>query len=200
MARSRKALSWRKVWKFIWDDNSIWSWLVNVILAFVLIKFIIFPTLGFVLSTTHPIVAVVSGSMEHDARFEPWWEAHGQWYESRNITLKEFRSFPFREGFNRGDIMLLYGKKPKDIKRGDVIVFQSTSRDPIIHRVVDKRQDKSDYVFQTKGDNNADSIKTSQLDETRIPEAQVIGAAVFRIPLLGYVKIIFIEIIQMFQR
>jgi len=173
---------------------------VNVILAFVLIKFIIFPTLGFVLSTTHPIVAVVSGSMEHDARFEPWWEAHGQWYESRNITLKEFRSFPFREGFNRGDIMLLYGKKPKDIKRGDVIVFQSTSRDPIIHRVVDKRQDKSDYVFQTKGDNNADSIKTSQLDETRIPEAQVIGAAVFRIPLLGYVKIIFIEIIQMFQR
>src|SRR3989344_2133601 len=177
MARSRKALSWRKVWKFIW-----------------------FPALGFVLSTTHPIVAVVSGSMEHDARFEPWWEAHGQWYESRNITLKEFRSFPFREGFNRGDIMLLYGKKPKDIKRGDVIVFQSTSRDPIIHRVVDKRQDKSGYVFQTKGDNNADSIKTSQLDETRIPEAQVIGTAVFRIPLLGYVKIIFIEIIQMFQR
>ena len=61
---------WRKilkrVWYFIWEEDSIWSWLVNIILAFVLIKYVVYPGLGFLLGTSHPIVAVVSGSMEHD--------------------------------------------------------------------------------------------------------------------------------------
>ena len=54
-----------KVWHFIWHDDSIWSWIVNIILSFILIKFLVYPGIGFALSTTHPIVAVVSGSMEH---------------------------------------------------------------------------------------------------------------------------------------
>jgi len=173
---------------------------VNVILAFILIKFIVFPGLGFMLSTTHPVVAVVSSSMEHDKQFEQWWDERGRWYEARNITSGIFSTFPFKEGFNRGDIMVLYGKKTKDIKRGDVIVFQSAGYEPIIHRVVRKWDDKGGYFFQTKGDNNADSIKGAGLDETSIPDGNVIGVAVFRIPLLGYVKIVFVEIISVFQR
>ncbi len=55
----------KKIWYFIWEDDSIWSWIVNIILAFVIIKFIVYSGLGFMLSTSHPIVAVVSGSMEH---------------------------------------------------------------------------------------------------------------------------------------
>ena len=55
----------RKVWKFIWEDDSALSWIVNVILAFVIVKFLIYPGLGLVLHTTHPVVAVVSGSMDH---------------------------------------------------------------------------------------------------------------------------------------
>src|SRR3989338_3213282 len=121
----------KKTWHFIWEDNSIWSWIVNVILAFILIKFIVFPGLGFMLSTTHPVVAVVSSSMEHDKQFEQWWDERGRWYEARNITSGIFSTFPFKEGFNRGDIMVLYGKKTKDIKRGDVIVFQSAGYEPI---------------------------------------------------------------------
>jgi signal peptidase I len=57
---------WKKVWYFVWEDNSVWSWIVNIILAFVLIKFVVYPGLGFVLTTSHPVVAVVSGSMEHN--------------------------------------------------------------------------------------------------------------------------------------
>ena len=67
----------RKIWYFIWEDNSIWSWIVNVILAFVLIKFIVYPGLGFLLTTSHPVVAVVSESMEHNLRFDDWWEKNG---------------------------------------------------------------------------------------------------------------------------
>ncbi len=51
--------------KFIWDDDSLASWIVNIILAFVLVYFIIYPGLGLLLGTSHPVVAVVSGSMEH---------------------------------------------------------------------------------------------------------------------------------------
>ncbi len=55
----------KKVKYFIWDDDSLLSWLVNVVLAFVLVYFVIYPGLGLLLGTAHPVVAVVSGSMEH---------------------------------------------------------------------------------------------------------------------------------------
>ena len=74
----RKAL--KKVWHFIWEDNSIWSWIANIALAFVLIKFVVYPGLGFLLNTTHPVVAVVSESMEHNSDFDSWWENSGKWY------------------------------------------------------------------------------------------------------------------------
>ena len=64
---------WKSVWYFIWEDNSLLSWAVNVILAFVIIKFLLYPGLGFIFATTHPIVAVVSGSMEHQGSFDSWW-------------------------------------------------------------------------------------------------------------------------------
>ena len=64
---------WKGIWYFIWEDNSLLSWIVNVILAFVLIKFIIYPGLGLLFSTSYPIVAVVSGSMEHQGNFDTWW-------------------------------------------------------------------------------------------------------------------------------
>jgi len=56
---------WKKTWHFIWEEDSLASWIVNIILAFVLIKFLIYPGMGLVMATSHPVVAVVSGSMEH---------------------------------------------------------------------------------------------------------------------------------------
>lgn len=57
--------SMKKFWKFVWDDNSIWSWITCFILAFVLIKFVFYPLLGMIFQTPYPIVGVMSGSMEH---------------------------------------------------------------------------------------------------------------------------------------
>ena len=190
----------KKTWWFIWEDDSLLSWIVNIILAFVLIKFIVYPGLGFLLSTPYPIVAVVSSSMEHDGNFEKWWAPQEAWYSRYSITPSQFSDFDFSNGFNKGDIMILYGKKPKNLKAGDVIVFKSKRPDPIIHRVVKKWENDGNYYFQTKGDHNSDSIRAVGLDETNIAEDQILGKAVIKIPLLGYVKIWFVELIKLFVR
>lgn len=192
-----KAIS-KKVWWFIWEDNSIWSWIANIILAFILIKYIVYPSLGFLLGTSYPIVAVVSSSMEHDGNFDGWWGSQGKWYLDNNISKEEFVNFDFRNGFNKGDIMILYGERSEGIEIGEVVVFRSKRPDPIIHRVVKKWEINEGYYFQTKGDHNADSIKSSTLDETNINEGQLLGRAVIRVPLLGYIKIWFVELIRLF--
>ena len=191
----------KKVWHFIWEDNSVWSWIVNIVLAFVLIKFIVYPGLGLALSTTHPVVAVVSESMEHSNNFDDWWEKAGKWYVENNIKKEDFGHFTMKNGFDKGDIMVLNGKKPEDIKVGDIIVFWS-GKTPIIHRVVKKWQEKNVYYFQTKGDNyrtNPVSIKSQFLDETRISQDNIVGNAVLRIPLVGYIKIWFVDLISFFS-
>src|SRR3989338_7009491 len=97
----------QRVWHFIWEENSIWSWIVNIILVFVLIKFIVYPGLGFLLQTSHPVVAVVSESMEHNSNFDEWWDKSNKWYINNGIKKEEFVNFPLKNGFNKGDIMVL---------------------------------------------------------------------------------------------
>jgi signal peptidase I len=187
----RRAL--KKTWYFIWEDDSIWSWLVNIVLAFVLIKFIVYPGLGLLLGTSHPVVAVVSGSMEHESSFSDWWDDQKGFYLAYNITQDEFRSYSFRNGFNTGDIMVLRGAPSDMVAVGDVIVFRTGQPDPVIHRVVHKYSEDDRPLFQTKGDHNV----ASRSDEKRIVEQQVIGRALFRIPLLGWIKIGFVKILEL---
>ena len=191
---SKKLL--KKTWHFIWEDNSIWSWIVNIVLAFVLIKFIVYPGLGFILSTSHPVVAVVSESMEHRMEFDEWWKRYNDWYIENGVTKQEFQEFSLKNGFNKGDIIFLVGRSAEQIEVGNVIVFNSNRKDPIIHRVVKKMEDNDEIYFQTKGDNNRDSIKNNRLDETDIREDVIIGKAVFKVPLLGFIKIWFVDLIE----
>ncbi len=191
-----------KLWYFIWEDNSIWSWIVNTILAFILIKYIIYPGLGFVLQTSHPVVAVVSESMEHDNGFESWWKESKKWYVANSISQEDFDNFPLKNGFNKGDIMVLKGKKPKDLEIGEVIVFWSAKKDPIIHRIVKKWKQEEGYHFETKGDNyktNPAPIRSTFLNEVDVKEEQIVGSAILRIPLLGYVKVGFVELINIIK-
>lgn len=209
--------AWKKFWWFIWEDDSAWSWVANIILAFVLIKFIVYPVLGFALGTTHPIVAVVSGSMEHDGSFDEWWISQaqcgtevcvqGEYYSSIGISKEEFKEFRYRNGFNKGDIMILCGVEPDKIEVGDVLVFQSNRPDPIIHRVVNTWEENEVSYYTTKGDNNLMSIDTYAISETKIPEQKAIGyqkygkasKAVVRVPFLGYIKIWAVELINIFR-
>jgi signal peptidase I len=216
----KKPTSWYgKIWFFIWHDNSAASWIVNILLAYLIIKFVIYPLLGLIFGTNFPIVAVVSNSMEHHMNLDDWWVKNEDYYLALNITKTNFEDYPFKNGFNRGDIMFLIGKKPGEIRIGDVIVFQSKKPYPIIHRVINK-EDKAMWVFQTKGDNNKDQIReyvdplsgklvllglgqsapdgyTPVFDETQILEKQLLGKAVLRVPWLGYVKIWFVDLMKM---
>src|SRR3989344_4717420 len=111
----------RKIWHFIWEEDSFASWIVNIVIAFVLVKFIIYPGLGLALGTTHPVVAVMSSSMEHRESFESWWQWQGNVYIAMDILKEQAKSWRFKNGFDKGDIMIVRGVKPDDLKIGDVI-------------------------------------------------------------------------------
>lgn len=178
----------RKVWHFLWEEDSLLSWIVNIILAFILVKFVIYPGLGYALGTNYPVVAVVSGSMEHDGNFDSWWANANSWYEQNNIKKSDFDIFYFRNGFDKGDIMLLVGAKPEKINVGDIVVYSANNNiPPIIHRVVRIEKVNNKYVYTTKGDHNQIP------DYEPVSQDQVLGRSVFRIPLLGWVKIWFTD-------
>ncbi len=91
--------------------------------------------------------------------------------------------------FYKGDLLVVLGQN--DIKEGDVIVYDvSSARYPIIHRVV---RVNSDGTFETKGDANPAQIPF----EHSVTQQQIHGKAVFKIPLLGWVKIIFMQALGM---
>lgn len=171
----------RKFWEFLKQDT--WqSWLVSLILTFVVIKFIFFPLLSFALGTSLPLVVVESCSMYHSTRdFDQWWEQNGLWYASKGISKEQFEKFSFKGGLNKGDIILVSGRVAKS--EGNVIIFSADYAHPIIHRLV------SINPLETKGDNNSGQLN----EEQNIPQENVIGTAIARVPGFGWAKLIFFE-------
>ena len=127
-------------------------------------SFFVFFILQITLNTETPVVVVESGSME-----------------------------PL---ISRGDLLIVRGIPASDIRNGtiedmdgDIIVFNAQGvwsnppAEPIVHRVVDKKFEDGIWQFRTKGDANP------VVDEGWVPEDNVIGVVVFKIPLIGWVKI-----------
>lgn len=200
----------KKAWRYFWHDDSVGSWLLNIVVAFLVIRFLVYPILGAVLGTNFPIVAVVSESMEHSLfneaicgnkpsdykeSFDNYWDTCGNWYQQHNITKEQFSSFSFRDGFNKGDVIILW--RANHLKVGDVLVFQASRAQPIIHRIVAIKTENENTYYQTKGDHNGDSIG-SVLGETHIDSSRIEGKGVIRIPYLGWLKILFVEALQPF--
>ena len=194
----------KKVWNFIWKEDSIWSWIVSLILAFIIVKFIFFPLLSLIFMTPLPLVVVESSSMHHPGSFvgnaiglqndfEAWWNQAGNWYQTRGINEQEAESWPLRTGLEKGDIVVVFGDKKPEI--GDIIIFNANQANPIIHRIVDIKNINGQVIYSTKGDNNADQLTI----EKEIPDSAVVGKAVLRIPKLGWVKLVFVEIFNSFR-
>ncbi len=178
-----------KFWYFLWEEDSVWSWIANIIVAFVVIKFLVYPGLGLIVGTQFPIVAVVSGSMEHQGDFDDWWQSQENLYGELSISKEQFQSFPLVDGFNKGDIMMLKQLKKENIKIGQVVVFHSThASEPVIHRIVDVHEGS----FTTKGDFN----NRVHSFEKKVGNDKIIGQAYFRIPYLGYIKIWFVTVLR----
>lgn len=170
----------KRFWKFLKEDT--WqSWLVSLILAFILIKFVFFPVLGFITGSALPLVVVESCSMYHATDFDGYWDESGLWYEQKNITEEQFSEFGFRNGLDKGDIILIWGHS--DYKVGDVIVFDAGLGNPLIHRIV------SLDPVSTKGDKNFGQLGA----EKDIGDEQILGKSVARVPGLGWIKLIFFE-------
>lgn len=180
----------RKIWDFIWNSDSAASWIIDLILAFILVRFVIFPLLGFFLATSLPLVVIESGSMEHNTLdFDDWWQTNGEWYLERNITQTEFQEWHFSDGLDKGDVIITKGKDKYE--PGDIIIFTTEIQTtPIIHRII--KYDKNWQAFETKGDNNPEQL----VYEKRIKKDAVISTAAVRIPKIGWIKLIFIEALR----
>jgi len=131
-------------------------------------SFFLFFILQLTLNTQTPIVVVESGSME--------------------------------PVISRGDLLIVKGVPAIDIRNGtiedmdgDIIVFNAQGvwsnppAEPIVHRVVDKKFEDGIWQFKTKGDANP------IVDEGWVPEGNILGVVVFKIPWIGWVKIFLTE-------
>lgn len=131
--------------------------------------------------------------------FDKYWEICGHWYEEKSITKQAFSKFLMKNGFKKGDIIIVWGRFNPKI--GDIIIFkpnkESLSQTPIIHRIVSIENG----IIQTKGDHNERQLtlpNRKNTDETHIEQKQLVGKAIFKIPYLGYVKIWAVEIFKIF--
>lgn len=176
-----------KIWNFIWESNSIWSWIADLILLYILVKFIFFPAMGLIVGSSLPSVIVESESMVHAGNFDMWWQNFGVWYEQHNITEQEIAKWPFLDGIDKGDIIIVYGRNKESFRIGDVIVFDANQAKPIIHRII-----KISDSISTKGDNNIEQLSV----EKNISYDKIIGKAVFKIPKVGWAKLVFVEALK----
>jgi len=195
----KQALS--KTWNFLWKDDSLLSWVVSLILAFVIVKFIFFPFLSIILGTSMPLVVVESGSMHHpgsfvgnviglEDNFEIWWQEKGKWYLDKGLTKTEAGEWPLKTGLEMGDIVV--ASRKDNLKVGDIIIFEARQKHPIIHRIVKIKEINGKVYYETKGDNNSGQLSV----EKSISEDDIIGKAVLRIPFLGWVKLAFVKLFQ----
>lgn len=181
----------KRIWHFLWEDNSLLSWIAFLLLAIIFIKFVFYPVIGLIFKTSLPVVAVVSGSMQHNGlSFDNWWNQNSNWYVKNNISKQDFSNYIFINGFNKGDVIILKGSKPENIDIGNVIVYDGNYKAPIIHRVTNKFIENNKYYFIVKGDNNFDR------DPLNVNEQQILGKAIFKIPYVGWVKVIFTDMIN----
>lgn len=191
-------MCFKKIWNFLWKSNSILSWIVDIVLIFIIVKFIIFPVMSLVLTTSLPLVIIESRSMEHEGSFDSWFSLHGRWYLENNITAQEIKDYwPWQSGLNKGDVIVVKGSRNKDYKKGEVIIFKiKEQKTPIIHRIV-KIEEKEingtvEKIFSTKGDHNDGQLPY----ELEIKKEQIIGKAWLRVPAIGWVKLFFVEIFK----
>jgi signal peptidase I len=194
----------KEAWNWLWKSDSWLSWLVSLLIAFIIVKFIFFPLLSLVFSTSLPLVVIESSSMHHQGfignwfktkgSFDNWWNQYHSWYEKNNISQSEAEKFSFRTGLEKGNIIIVWGRG--ELKLGDIIIFNAGQQYPIIHRIIKIENINNTLYYSTKGDNNNLAGREQFQFESGIKKEQILGKAVFRIPLLGWVKLAFVEIIR----
>jgi hypothetical protein len=185
--------------KKIWRSQYFKSAISIVIIVMVILGF--FLGLRFALNTDVPTRVVESSSMSIPHNFQP-----GPPYPFSYILLTLLR--PFDRTLNVGDIIIIQGIKPTDLKtnypNSDIIVYKNPTDPtgtPIVHRIVASYEVNGTLYFQTKGDGNTDVQwpkipSVSEYDSNTIwhtgegvPQNLVIGKVVMRIPWFGWITL-----------
>ena len=191
----QKESVFRKFWNWLWNSNSVLSWVISFFLAFLIVRFIFYPVIGLLLGSSIPLVVIESGSMEHFAGCDKWYEAQQEDYAKAGITEEQVREWPFKNGVNKGDIAIIKGRDFSKIKVGDLIVFRPPEqKKAIIHRVIEVNAQQG-YIA-TKGDANIGQLSV----ERRISPEQVEGVAILRIPYIGWIKLALVQGILMLKQ
>jgi signal peptidase I len=113
---------------------------------------------------------------------------------------------PFAQTLHTGDIVIIQGVDPKDLKtdypNSDIIVFYDPNNPrgtPIIHRIIKSTNVNGTIYYETKGDGNGNPYPqppTGGLDPwdynnpPGVPQNEVVGKVVMRIPWFGWVALI----------
>ena len=92
-------------------------------------------------------------------------------------------------------MIILWRANKNNLDVGDVLIFQGSKPQPLIHRVVKVWEEDSQTYYQTKGDHNSGSISGS-LGEEKISEDRLYGKGVIRVPYLGWIKILFVDAVK----
>ncbi|MBI2043390.1 signal peptidase I [Candidatus Pacearchaeota archaeon] len=185
---------WSKFWFLLWKDESFKGWLFSLVFIFIFIKFIFFPVLSLLTGTPLPLAIVESCSMYHDGNLlsntDSWFEKHAEKYSMFEIEKNDFLDFWFEKGMNKGDILFVIGANPEKLKIGDVIIFNAEQRNPIIHRIVEIKNENNERIFSTIGDNNNGQLSFEQ----NINPEDILGKPILKIaPYLGWIKLVFFE-------
>ncbi|MCK4404976.1 MAG: hypothetical protein KAV43_00520 [Hadesarchaea archaeon] len=179
MARKKSRKKLRVVREFavkIFGNN-----IVREVLGFILILGILYFTVSSVLvlalRTDTYWRAVISNSMKHED--ESWRE----YFEARGYDHSQF---PLQGGFERGDMLVTQGvDSVTEIAVGEVIVVDTGQRHPLVHRVVDIRNENGEARLTTKGDSNKGLLSA----EKSIKPEQIRGKVIFVLPKLGHLSL-----------
>lgn len=159
--------------KKTWENEYVQTGIMIVVIIAIVFGFWYGTQL--VLHTEYPALAVASGSMcTLPGSYCDGW------------------SHPFEPTLHVGDLIIVQGIAPEEIKaapypEGDIIVFHQSHAggELIVHRAIDKIEMGEKWYFQTKGDGNTGADSPTP----NIPEDQVVGKVILRIPWIGHIAL-----------
>jgi len=163
---------------FLEEEKSDWLFIIILILFYIVMQ----------LTFPYFLSVVMSTSMQHES-------FSCEKYLKYNITCEDIASWPYQNGINQGDVVIIIPVNPyKDIKVGDVILYRGLDGKDILHRVIKIVNESNKLYFVVMGDNNPGPIPFQKEDKME-PE-RIIGKAIIRIPYLGIPKVLLVKFIN----
>ncbi len=147
------------------NDDKKMSEIAYIVIFGVLAIFVPRALLPFLLNTEVPLAVIESGSMEPTIHV--------------------------------GDLVIIKGTSPREIKTGDIIVFRARFLDGslTVHRVIQVVKIGNKIFYRTKGDANIFPDPAIYNGIGSVSESDIVGIVVARIPLVGYITLVFTKLL-----